>query len=272
MHIRQDSEDQDNIRIVNYTAALWKILECRRVALGNNIEFSVSYILDRKRHWSNQSIPDWCRLSMCFIMYLDMCLGKHSWLNSVPRISLSAEVILTFFDGILPNLAIFILVYVSSNHRAHGCWRNDAVTQQRQTCANVIYSSKARFYCRADSRFAPSQWETALLCNDVSHWLGVSLESVLYWQGLVTLVIIGRTDDLNLPNATYYVQIFHGVLPFPVDVILTFSDGTLTNWSTIILVYVSNNHSPYGCWRNDTVTQQRQTYANVIYNSKARLH
>ena len=28
--------------------------------------------------------------------------------------------------------------------------------------------------CRADSRFAPSQWETALLCNDVSHWLGAS--------------------------------------------------------------------------------------------------
>ena len=33
---------------------------------------------------------------------------------------------------------------------------------------------------RADSRFAPSQWETALLCNAVSHWLGVSLESVLH--------------------------------------------------------------------------------------------
>ena len=30
---------------------------------------------------------------------------------------------------------------------------------------------------RADSRFAPSQWERALLCNDVSHWLGASLES-----------------------------------------------------------------------------------------------
>ena len=30
---------------------------------------------------------------------------------------------------------------------------------------------------RADSRFVPSQWETALLCNDVSHWLGTSLES-----------------------------------------------------------------------------------------------
>ena len=34
-------------------------------------------------------------------------------------------------------------------------------------------------YCRADYRFAPSQWETALLCNDVSHWLGTSLESAL---------------------------------------------------------------------------------------------
>ena len=32
---------------------------------------------------------------------------------------------------------------------------------------------------RADSRLAPSQWETALLCNDVSHWLGSSLESAL---------------------------------------------------------------------------------------------
>ena len=32
---------------------------------------------------------------------------------------------------------------------------------------------------RADSRIAPTQWETALLCNDVSHWLGANLESTL---------------------------------------------------------------------------------------------
>ena len=30
---------------------------------------------------------------------------------------------------------------------------------------------------RAGYRFEPSQWETALLCNDVSHWLGANLES-----------------------------------------------------------------------------------------------
>ena len=32
---------------------------------------------------------------------------------------------------------------------------------------------------RADSRFAPSQWETVLLCNDVSHWLGANVGSAL---------------------------------------------------------------------------------------------
>ena len=32
---------------------------------------------------------------------------------------------------------------------------------------------------KADSRIVPSQWEWALLCNDVSQWLGTVLESVL---------------------------------------------------------------------------------------------
>ena len=35
---------------------------------------------------------------------------------------------------------------------------------------------------KADFRFVPSQWEMALLCNDVSHWLGASLESTLNMQ------------------------------------------------------------------------------------------
>ena len=35
---------------------------------------------------------------------------------------------------------------------------------------------------RADFGFAPSQWETVLLCNGVSHWLGASLESALLYR------------------------------------------------------------------------------------------
>ena len=41
------------------------------------------------------------------------------------------------------------------------------------------FSQKVKRCVRADSRFAPSQWEMALLCNDVSHWLGANLESAL---------------------------------------------------------------------------------------------
>ena len=46
---------------------------------------------------------------------------------------------------------------------------------------------------RADSRFAPSQWETAFLCNDVYHWLGANLESALWlpqmrWTAMKDLV------------------------------------------------------------------------------------
>ena len=35
-------------------------------------------------------------------------------------------------------------------------------------------------YNRADYRLASSQWETSLLSNAVSHWLGANLESTLF--------------------------------------------------------------------------------------------
>ena len=35
-------------------------------------------------------------------------------------------------------------------------------------------------HTKSDSRFAPSQWEAVLLCNNVSHWLGASLKSILH--------------------------------------------------------------------------------------------
>ena len=42
-----------------------------------------------------------------------------------------------------------------------------------------LHRETAMWQVRADSRFKSSQWETALLCNNVSHWLGASLESDL---------------------------------------------------------------------------------------------
>ena len=48
-----------------------------------------------------------------------------------------------------------------------------------QTDRKQINNSNMNTKGRADSMFAPSQWETVLLCNDVSHWLGANPESAL---------------------------------------------------------------------------------------------
>ena len=46
---------------------------------------------------------------------------------------------------------------------------------------------------RADSRFAPSQWETALLRNNVSHWLGANLEPALMaYQAMLTHLSLNK--------------------------------------------------------------------------------
>ena len=54
-------------------------------------------------------------------------------------------------------------------------------------------SYRACITFRADSRFATSQWETALLCNTVSHWLGANLESAM-----ILFMMIWSLQILNL--------------------------------------------------------------------------
>ena len=51
---------------------------------------------------------------------------------------------------------------------------------------------------RAGSRLAPSQWETSLQSNAVSHWLGANLESALRTSSyvLAELGILAGTDPL----------------------------------------------------------------------------
>ena len=51
---------------------------------------------------------------------------------------------------------------------------------------------------RADSRFVLSQWETALLRNDVSHWLGANLESALEYPSETRLK--HKSSDISFVN------------------------------------------------------------------------
>ena len=54
----------------------------------------------------------------------------------------------------------------------------------------------------ADFRFAPNQWETVLFCNDVSHWMGASLESAL----IVYSFVVGKAQILNSVNCSLKTQ------------------------------------------------------------------
>ena len=44
----------------------------------------------------------------------------------------------------------------------------------------LIWNAALSYILRVNFMFTHSQWETVLLCNDVFHWLGASLESALY--------------------------------------------------------------------------------------------
>ena len=83
-----------------------------------------------------------------------------------------------------------IVCHICSPCMAHMCpisWHNKSCSWLGINTWRSINKHAASWYgsehvLRADSRFAPSQWETALLCNNISHWLSASLESVLCTQ------------------------------------------------------------------------------------------
>ena len=68
------------------------------------------------------------------------------------------------------------------------------------------------FFSMADSRLVPSQWETALLCNDVSHWLGASLESALLLPILLSPPPLARSLPRLIPREVTYTT-FHPIFP-----------------------------------------------------------
>ena len=78
------------------------------------------------------------------------------------------------------------------------CWKSVS-SEITLKYSNLSLLSCTTKNCRVDSRFAPSQWETALLCNDVSHWLGASLASAL--------PLMSGTDNSSPWSAANQIQI-----------------------------------------------------------------
>ena len=74
-----------------------------------------------------------------------------------------------------------VTVRALSQCNGHLSWYKDFRYKDKTVMriSYLYYENSCVGKIRADSRFAPSQWETALFCNNVSHWLGASLESAL---------------------------------------------------------------------------------------------
>ena len=62
------------------------------------------------------------------------------------------------------------------NIKIHFEMQQQSFTERHTPLVGLITTP---YVSRTDSRFAPSQWETALLCNAISHWLGANLKSSL---------------------------------------------------------------------------------------------
>ena len=82
---------------------------------------------------------------------------------------------------------------------------------------------------RSDSRLAPSQWETSLQSNDVSHWLGAILESALITCNhyhaadalLASMVLIGFDGNIP-PSAPEWLITCVYFIPPKLELCLTF--------------------------------------------------
>ena len=79
------------------------------------------------------------------------------------------------------------LVYRYNDSRHHMACLDDCYV----CCVFSICHCRTVYYIRADSRFAFSQWETALLCNDISDWLGTSLDLTWLYHSVTTFQLTG---------------------------------------------------------------------------------
>ena len=97
--------------------------------------------------------------------------------------------------------------------------------------------------CRADSGFATSQWERVLLCNDVSHWLGASLEPALFVCVIVVTWFVFKlkltywgkdkmaaVSQTSLSNTFSWMKMFEFWLQFDWSLFLRVQLTILQHW------------------------------------------
>ena len=118
---------------------------------------------------------------LIFNMVIPILVRRHLYIETCPRsISPKEHKLFQLVGMVFTNHVYFKCVSARKTDSSALAMELDV------SCTNPLISylmrtdicnHKADTLSRADCRFAPSQWEIALLCNDASHWLGASLES-----------------------------------------------------------------------------------------------
>ena len=82
---------------------------------------------------------------------------------------------------IYPNISSYGILWKHVHVFCVGFLVMVKVLETLDRCSNFhgCYIGTGTMTCRADSRFTPSQWEMALLCNVISYWPDASPKSAL---------------------------------------------------------------------------------------------
>ena len=128
-------------------------------------------------HWIRYWLVTW----MVPCHYLNQCWNIVNWTlrNKLQR-NFNQNLYIFIQENAFENVDNFVLASTCLSCISMG---QELMTEPADALVPTV-SGHQQTTCtfRADSRFAPSQWETVLLCNNVSHWLGASLESALWLQ------------------------------------------------------------------------------------------
>ena len=101
-------------------------------------------------------------------------------------------------------LCLFIFCEPMGTSLVPGLCLPEAHHQHDENCYENLFHITVPVCCQAtiyrdDSRFAPSQWETSLQSNAVSHWLDANLES-----SLIQVAGVGLKALIQYKDVVYY--------------------------------------------------------------------
>ena len=88
------------------------------------------------------------------------------------------------------------------------------LSQANEKRRNFVTQSLIGWAQNSNSMFNPSQWETALLCNEVSHWLGAKLEISPDWIHSTDNIPFNKTKIILSPVNSPQKGQWRGALVF----------------------------------------------------------